>query len=183
LSLGDFEAIEAAVSETTRGRWFLAEYARRLRARETDKVLTALSRLEQAVTVSQKQLPSPQDPRLTEALAAACERLRDMAWTLRERGLESGFCAAIECEADILARLQAPADVLLDRLSALASAEPAKTSSMLIERIDPLRPASMSTPPEAAATSEAAEVSRARAGPTLMDIDELPFPERLRFFA
>ncbi|HWG06337.1 MAG TPA: hypothetical protein VG271_15105, partial [Beijerinckiaceae bacterium] len=70
LSLGDFEAIEAAVSETTRGRWFLAEYARRLRARETDKVLTALSRLEQAVTASQKQLPPPQDPRLTEALAA-----------------------------------------------------------------------------------------------------------------
>ena len=34
ISEGDYEAIEAAVVETVRGRWFLAEYARRSRVDE-----------------------------------------------------------------------------------------------------------------------------------------------------
>jgi hypothetical protein len=42
----DFEEIEAAVMETARGRWFLAEYARRHRAADTAAVLEALARLE-----------------------------------------------------------------------------------------------------------------------------------------
>jgi len=42
----DFETIEAAVMETERGRWFLAEFARRVRAREAGHLLRALDRLE-----------------------------------------------------------------------------------------------------------------------------------------
>ena len=41
----DFARIEVAVMETERGRWFLQEYARRLRASETTEVLAALERL------------------------------------------------------------------------------------------------------------------------------------------
>jgi hypothetical protein len=48
----DFEEIEAAVMETARGRWFLAEYARRHRAADTAAVLEALARLEAKLTAS-----------------------------------------------------------------------------------------------------------------------------------
>jgi len=49
LSIEDFDAIESAVMETSRGRWFLAEYARRNRNADTDAVLTKLDRLERAI--------------------------------------------------------------------------------------------------------------------------------------
>ncbi len=45
----DFEAIEAAVMETERGRWFLGEFARRNRMGETRLLLEAVERLEQNV--------------------------------------------------------------------------------------------------------------------------------------
>lgn len=46
----DYEAIEAAVMETQRGRWFLAEYARRNRTADTNMLLAAIERLESAVS-------------------------------------------------------------------------------------------------------------------------------------
>lgn len=42
-----FDALESAVRETARGRAFLDEFARRLRAAETDRVLSAIDRLSQ----------------------------------------------------------------------------------------------------------------------------------------
>ena len=45
----DYEAIEGAVMETVRGRWFLMEFARRNRAQELGQMRDALSRLEKAV--------------------------------------------------------------------------------------------------------------------------------------
>ena len=45
-SANDFMAIEAAVMETVRGRWFLAEYARRRRAEDSALVVRAINRLE-----------------------------------------------------------------------------------------------------------------------------------------
>lgn len=40
----DFDAIESAVMETPRGRWFLAEFSRRTRAAESDRLLDAIER-------------------------------------------------------------------------------------------------------------------------------------------
>lgn len=45
----DYEAIAAAVAETERGRWFLAEHARRCRQADTATVLTAITTLEQSL--------------------------------------------------------------------------------------------------------------------------------------
>jgi hypothetical protein len=45
----DYAAIEAAVVETARGRWFLAEFARRNRHADTQMLLEALARLENVV--------------------------------------------------------------------------------------------------------------------------------------
>jgi chemotaxis regulatin CheY-phosphate phosphatase CheZ len=49
LSDADYEAIEGAVMETARGRWFLAEYARRNRNADTAMLLKALDRIESAI--------------------------------------------------------------------------------------------------------------------------------------
>ncbi|HEY8383176.1 MAG TPA: hypothetical protein VIL09_13590 [Microvirga sp.] len=49
ISEADYEAIEAAVMETDRGRWFLREYSRRNRTADTEMLLDAIGRLEQAV--------------------------------------------------------------------------------------------------------------------------------------
>jgi hypothetical protein len=50
LTASDFDAIEAAVMETARGRWFLAEYARQCRADDTMRSLRAIERLEASYT-------------------------------------------------------------------------------------------------------------------------------------
>jgi hypothetical protein len=67
----DYDAIEAAVMETARGRWFLAEFARRNRNADTAAVLGAIERLERAV--------APRPAELTAELAgmrAALETIR-----------------------------------------------------------------------------------------------------------
>jgi hypothetical protein len=51
---GDYDAICEAFMETSRGRWFLTEYARRNRNADTRMVLEAIERLEQNLA-SQKQ--------------------------------------------------------------------------------------------------------------------------------
>jgi chemotaxis regulatin CheY-phosphate phosphatase CheZ len=49
ISEADYEAIESAVKETVRGRWFLEEYARRNRHADTRMLLRALERIEGAI--------------------------------------------------------------------------------------------------------------------------------------
>jgi chemotaxis regulatin CheY-phosphate phosphatase CheZ len=57
ISEADYEAIEFAVMETARGRWFLSEYARRNRTADTQMLLAAIERLEGAV-VAERQTQS-----------------------------------------------------------------------------------------------------------------------------
>jgi hypothetical protein len=49
----DYERVEAAVMETERGRWFLAEFARRVRAEDAQRILTAIDRLEARMAEAQ----------------------------------------------------------------------------------------------------------------------------------
>jgi hypothetical protein len=67
-SEADYEAIRDAFMETSRGRWFLGEYAKRNRNADTSMVLDAVARIEE-VLATQRQAPPP-DNRLPEALAA-----------------------------------------------------------------------------------------------------------------
>jgi hypothetical protein len=55
-SEADYEAIELAVMETDRGRWFLNEYAKRNRHADTEVLLTALSRIEKSVAVHREPM-------------------------------------------------------------------------------------------------------------------------------
>lgn len=57
MSEADYRAIEEAVLSTARGRWFLSEYARRIRATETDRILHAIESL-----ASQRETPLAVSP-------------------------------------------------------------------------------------------------------------------------
>jgi hypothetical protein len=64
----DYEAIREAFMETSRGRWFLTEYARRNRNADTEMVLDAVARIEEALA-AQRQPPQAPD-RSADVLAA-----------------------------------------------------------------------------------------------------------------
>jgi hypothetical protein len=63
----DYDAISDAFMETSRGRWFLGEYAKRNRNADTRMVLDAVARIEQSLAAQQQP---PPDTGLPEALAA-----------------------------------------------------------------------------------------------------------------
>ena len=63
----DYEAISQAFMETSRGRWFLGEYAKRNRNADTTMVLDAVARIEETLAASKKPV---RDPMLDEALAS-----------------------------------------------------------------------------------------------------------------
>jgi len=121
----DYEAICHAFMETSRGRWFLGEYAKRNRNADTRMVLDAVARIEQTVA-TQKQAAS--DSRLAEALAvirravyeaqaaaaAAVQNLRleenlapvrkgtriikEISWRWREIGADSRICDLLDSQ-------------------------------------------------------------------------------------
>ena len=121
----DYEAIRDAFMETSRGRWFLGEYARRNRNADTSMVLDAVARIEQNLAAQQR--PTPESG-LAEALAAiksavdeakvaasaaldglALEEnlapvrkgarvIREIAWRLREIGADGRICDLIDSQ-------------------------------------------------------------------------------------
>ena len=52
----DFDTIREAVMETARGRWFLDQYAARVRTAETQSLAASMKRLETALSSNR---PSP----------------------------------------------------------------------------------------------------------------------------
>jgi chemotaxis regulatin CheY-phosphate phosphatase CheZ len=65
ISETDYEAIEAAVKETARGRWFLEEFAQRNRHADTKLVLDAIQRLQRSVLGAESApAPAPQIPEI-----------------------------------------------------------------------------------------------------------------------
>ncbi len=74
---GDFERIEAAVRETERGRWFLDEFADRVRTAEGARVAGALDRLEARAALGQAADDETRDRirRVVSLLAELVERL------------------------------------------------------------------------------------------------------------
>ena len=67
----DYDAISEAFMETSRGRWFLGEYAKRNRNADTRMVLDAVERIEQSLAAQKQPEPEPvPDTRLADALVA-----------------------------------------------------------------------------------------------------------------
>ncbi|CAO4152335.1 hypothetical protein [Methylorubrum aminovorans] len=144
LDASQYDAIEDAVRETERGRWFLTEYARRNRNADTEVLLDAIRRIENVVTTTERpddvgrfrgdlmemadaiartraevaalSTAEQGESRLTvasEALDAivrateratsdilsAAEEVQEAAWTLRETGVDSELCDALDRHA------------------------------------------------------------------------------------
>ncbi len=105
ISEGDYDTIEAAVMETVRGRWFLAEFARRSRVDEMRQVLDAIGRLEQVV-VDQRAAPADPSVRLlVQRLKDVAKQLDTLAIDLRRQGQDEALCAKIETQARAVAGL------------------------------------------------------------------------------
>ncbi|MFN3892423.1 MAG: hypothetical protein ACK4MV_18670 [Beijerinckiaceae bacterium] len=97
-----FETIEAAVMETERGRWFLREFARRVRAADLDRIESALARIEQRLPAS----PAPVREAETRIVALSVhQRLVELAAALRGSGVDEEACARIEAQACALVEL------------------------------------------------------------------------------
>src|ERR1700760_2513615 len=122
----DYDAIREAFMETSRGRWFLSEYAKRNRNADTRMVLDAVARIEETIAAQKK--PAPDDNKLNEALAAITAALvearatataalgdlaleenlaparkgarviREIAWRLREIGADGRICDLIDSQ-------------------------------------------------------------------------------------
>jgi len=144
LSEADYDLIEAAVMETGRGRWFLAEYARRNRHSDTMTLLGAIDRLEaairgepnaqsvdrirfdlfemaQAIARTKAEIaaikPDVEDSgkfgevtaeldsivqtteTATSDILGAAEQVQEIAWTLREQGIDPEICDLINAKA------------------------------------------------------------------------------------
>jgi chemotaxis protein CheZ len=144
LSEADYDMIESAVMETTRGRWFLAEYARRNRHADTTMLLGAIERLEASLrgeptpravdrlrfdlvemansiartkaeiaTIKPDAVQHGKFGEATEELdsivqatetatseiLAAAEQIQEIAWTLREQGLDPMACDTLDARA------------------------------------------------------------------------------------
>src|SRR5262249_33638188 len=67
---GEYGGIREAFLETSRGRWFLGEYARRNRNADTTKVLDAVARIEEALAAQKAPPAPPADDQRGELLAA-----------------------------------------------------------------------------------------------------------------
>src|SRR4051812_15790091 len=144
LSDADYEAIEGAVMETARGRWFLAEFARRNRNADTTMLLKALDRIEAALRGERSVEPVDRirfdlvemskaiartkteiaaikpdaahhgkfgeaseeldsvvhaTEAATSEILACAEHIQEIAWTLREQGIDGVVCDLIDAKA------------------------------------------------------------------------------------
>jgi hypothetical protein len=123
----DYEAIREAFMETSRGRWFLGEYARRNRNADTRMVLDAVARIEEALAAQRQQPPAQEEhaqalaairSAVTEAEQAASAALdgigleeslapirkgiriiREISWRWREIGADGRICDLIDSQA------------------------------------------------------------------------------------
>ncbi|MBM6594493.1 hypothetical protein [Microvirga pudoricolor] len=89
LNTADYDAIEAAVMETERGRWFLREFARRNRNADSTVILKALDHLNRLMKERAAQAPSsPADSSADQSrrvLREAAAGIRRAASQIQER--------------------------------------------------------------------------------------------------
>jgi hypothetical protein len=100
----DYDAINEAFMETSRGRWFLGEYAKRNRNADTRMVLDAVARIEVTMAAQKQPVPEP-DNGLADALVAiksAVEQARISALTALDNHMLEEALAPIRKGARIV---------------------------------------------------------------------------------
>ena len=189
LSEADFDAIREAFMETSRGRWFLTEYAKRNRNADTAMVLDAVSRIEQNIAAQQQAASDDALPKalaaikssIAEAKAAAAASfdkrimddtltqiqkgvriIREISWRWREIGGDSRICDILDSQAGAI-------DAVHEQLAARDDSAALQVVFGLIEStLDELSdsPAATTSPPSAeTVSSPAATINEAPASP------------------
>ncbi|CAN5270456.1 hypothetical protein BH10PSE8_BH10PSE8_00580 [soil metagenome] len=103
LSETDYEAIEAAVMETARGRWFMTEFAKRNRQADTLQLLGAIGRIERVVGLGQPQTAA--EPDMGEAAALIADLRIDLERISgKAEDRASGLATRIETASGIIAQ-------------------------------------------------------------------------------
>src|SRR6202163_4228320 len=126
----DYEAISEAFMETSRGRWFLGEYAKPNRNADTRMVLDAVERIEQSLAAQRRE--EPPDNGLADALAAiksaldeargtamaaldglaleehlapvrkGARLIKEIAWRWREIGADGRICDLLDSQVSAI---------------------------------------------------------------------------------
>lgn len=114
LSEADYEAIESAVVETARGRWFLAEYARRNRHADTATLLTALNRIESVIRGEQAAQSADRFRFDLVEMAKAISRTKAEIGAIKPDSAHSGKFgeASEELDSIVLSTESATSDIL-----------------------------------------------------------------------
>jgi hypothetical protein len=109
ISREDYDAIEAAVMETARGRWFMAEFARRNRHADTERLLASLDRIERAVAIRDTGIrpEAPSGIGLQRDLADMADRIastkRDIAKSVADAAGSLGSATPESALEDLVA--------------------------------------------------------------------------------
>src|SRR5436190_23049560 len=109
----DYAAISEAFMETSRGRWFLTEYAKRNRNADTRMVLDAVARIEQSLAAQKEESLAAQ----REAAAAATDTSLNEAKLAEARLAEARLAAAVTAIRTAVEAAQASAIEALDGLA------------------------------------------------------------------
>src|SRR5215212_1380181 len=122
----DYDAISEAFMETSRGRWFLGEYAKRNRNSDTRMVLDAVSRIEETLATQKQPAPKAglnealvsirdavEQAQAATAVAAAesvpieenlapvrkaARIIREISWRWREIGADARICDLLDSQ-------------------------------------------------------------------------------------
>ncbi len=111
---GFFERVEHAVLETPRGRWFLAEHARRHRAADTTSVLGAIERMQERIAKDLSALQIDFVRRELQDMQAAILQTRAEISQLRPADGDNNriMMATEELDAIVTATERATSDIL-----------------------------------------------------------------------
>ena len=175
VSEADYEAIEAAVTETVRGRWFLSEFARRNRSGEMRQLLDAMGRLEGTIAQRQNALPPPADPSirlLMQRVKEIAGQLDMLSIDLREAGVDERFAAAVEKQARAVSGMMRGAPVTKPAAPMAKQTAPLAVTAAPVQALEP----------RALAPSREIAPDDPRLA-LLADLDALPFAEKLALFA
>jgi hypothetical protein len=114
----DYAAISEAFMETSRGRWFLTEYAKRNRNADTRMVLDAVARIEQSLAAQKEESQVAQRDSLAAQLAAQRDALSAQQQAMDAAAAKSTASAA----AAVAAAMEAADHRLKATLAAIRTA-------------------------------------------------------------
>lgn len=127
----DYAAISEAFMETSRGRWFLTEYAKRNRNADTRMVLDAVARIEQSLAAQKEESLAAQ----REAAVAATDTSLNEARLAEARLAEARLAETMAAIRDAVETARASAIEALDGLALNERLAPVRKGARVLREI------------------------------------------------